>query len=51
MIQRPEPTLERLHAQAASGVSGAKRAQQEIRLATLRGLAAATGRPMPIGRP
>lgn len=47
MIPRPPATLDKLKAKASSGAPGSKKAQAEIRLATLRGLAAATGKPMP----
>lgn len=47
MTPREPPTLDRLQALARSGAPGSRKAQAELRLATLRGLAAATGKPMP----
>lgn len=41
--------FQKLQTKAASGCSGSRRAQAEVRLATLRGLAAATGKPLPPG--
>jgi hypothetical protein len=46
-LAHPPPSLEQLQALAASSRPGAKAAQQAIRLATLRGLAVALGRPLP----
>lgn len=49
MTPREPETLERIQAKARAGAPGSKRAQEQVRLATLRGLAAATGRPLPKG--
>jgi len=46
-LVHPPATLEQLQAMAASSRPGAKAAQRAIRLATLRGLASALGRPLP----
>lgn len=46
-LAHPPVTLEQLQALAASSRPGAKAAQKAIQRATLRGLAAAIGRPLP----
>ena len=47
-IAEPDP-FERLKAFAASGQAGCVKARKRLAVATLRGLAAATGKPLPPG--
>lgn len=47
-VAAPEP-FEQLKAFAASGHAGCVKARKRLKVATLRGLAAATGKPLPPG--